>query len=186
MPLASSDTAAMPVSTNLRFAVDGTIDVQNLAFLVGEEDVGTAQVSAELIHELYAERERRVRTRIEVGDPPYAITAQVIYLFSGLLVHTPQHCEGYSILPYGEGLPPTSIHMALNAFSVPVFNVAWEVTPQQTNEFSSQRPLAAVVFHTIGAQSVETAMQGVHPLVDDIALALAFDRGFAPEPFACI
>jgi hypothetical protein len=29
-------------------------------------------------------------------------------------------------------------------------------------------------------------VRGVHQLVDDIALALAFDRGFAPEPFACI
>jgi hypothetical protein len=183
-PQAPNDFPAAPVDQlNL---LDGTIDVQGLAFLVGDEDVGTAQAPAELIQELHAQRERRIRTRIEVGTPPYVITAQVIYLFSGLLVHAPQHCEGHSILPYGEGLPPTSIHMALNAFSVPAFNVAWDLTPQQTAEFSSQRPLAAVVLHTIGAQNVEAAMQGVRRLVDDIALALAFDRGFAPEPFACI
>jgi hypothetical protein len=183
-PQAPNDSKVAPVAQwNL---LDGTTDVHLLAFLVGDEDVGMAQTPAELVHELHTQRERRIRTRIEVGDPPRAITAQVIYLFSGLLVHAPQHCEGYSILPYGEGLPPTSIQMALNAFAGFAFNVALQIAPQQAAEFSGQRPLAAVVFHTIGAQSVEAAMRGVRPLVDDIALALAFDRGFAPEPFACI
>jgi hypothetical protein len=99
-PQAPNDIPAAPATQhNL---LDGTIDLHRLAFVVGDEDIGTAQAPAELIQELHAQRERRIRTRIEVGDTPHAITAQVAYLFSGLLVHAPQHCEGYSILPCGK------------------------------------------------------------------------------------
>lgn len=174
------------VPVTQRNLLDRNADLQRISFLVEGENPGEGQAPAELIRELHARRERRIRTRIEVGNSPYSITAQVAYLYSGLLVHAPQHCEGYSILPYGEGLPPTSAHMALNAFSSLAFNAAFQLTPQQVAEFSSQQPLAAIVFHTIGAQSVEAAMLGVRPLVDDIALTLAFDRGYSPEPFACI
>ena len=76
--------------------------------------------------------------------------------------------------------------MALNAFAGPALNRLFQLTPEQAVAFSSQRPLAAVVFHTIGAQNVEAAIRGVRSLVDNIAQALAFDRGYVPEPFACI
>jgi len=176
-------TAAPVVQRNL---LERRLDVEGLAFLVGDDDAGVGRSAAELIQELHSQRERRIRTRIEVGNCPDAITAQVAYLYTGLLVHGPQHCQGYSILPYGDGLPATSIHTALNAFANTAFNVVFELTSQQAAEFSSQRPLAAVFFHAVGAESAQAAMQGVRPLVDDIALALAFDRGFAPEPFASI
>ena len=107
--LATRHPAVSPAAPVVqRNMLDGTIDLQSLAFLVGEDVAGTEQAPAAQIQELRAQREQRIQTRIDVGDSPYAITAQVTYLYSGLLVHAPQHCEGYSILPYGDRLSPAS------------------------------------------------------------------------------
>lgn len=157
--------------------------LENIVIYFGEKPSISA---VDEIQDLRAKRIERIEKRIEVGTAPASGRLRVAYLYNGLLVRAPQHCEGYSILPYGEGLAPTSIFSALNQFSAEVFRVTFPLQQQQVNQYSSQQPLAAILFHNVGATSADTAMKGMRSRADEISLALAFERGQAPEPFGCI
>lgn len=161
----------------------GELQLADLSVFFGDTP---SRETVDQIRELHAQRLERIQARIEVGAVPASNRLRVAYLYSGLLVHAPQHCEGYSILPYGHGLAPTSIFSALNEFSAEVFAVTFSLLQQQVNEFASQQPLAAILFHNVGAASADAAMQDTRPRADEISLALAFERGQAPQPFGCI
>lgn len=184
--LASNSNDEMETINERIEIIDENLKLENISFLIVDGNWKPICGAADMIREFYAKRARRVKTRFEVGELPPTITTQVAYLFTGMLIHTPQHCKGYSILPYSQGLPPTSYHAALNSFTNEFFATTFNLTPQQEREFSTGRPLAAVVFHEIGAQSIDAAMEGTRGLVENIVKAIAFDRGQTPEAFACI
>lgn len=163
-------------------AADQPLD--GLAFYIGARPQSRPVV--EEIEALYRERRDRIEKKFDVGSLPHLLTAQVVFLYSGLLVHGQQHCQGYSVIPYGNGLSPASSIRALNEFSSRVFDVAFSETMEQAAHYAQSKPLAAIVVHRVGAETLHAAVEGIRPLVNDAALALAFDRGHVPEPFAAI
>lgn len=158
--------------------------LEGRAFYIGASPQSSPVV--EEIEALHRQRLDRIHKKFDVGSPPHPLTAQVAFLYSGLLVHGQQHCQGYSVIPYGNGLSPASSIRALNEFSSEVFGVAFPETKEQAAQYSQSKPLAAIVVHRVGAATLLAAVEGIRPLVNDVALALAFDRGHVPEPFAAI
>lgn len=158
--------------------------LESRAFYIGASL--QSRLVVEEIEGLYRERMDRVQKKFDVGNPPHSLTAQVTFLYSGLLVHGQQHCQGYSIIPYGNGLSPASSIGALNEFASGVLGIAFLETEEQTAQYAKSKPLAAIVVHRVGAATLLAAFEGIRPLVNDVALALAFDRGQVPEPFAAV
>ena len=154
------------------------------AFYIGARPQNRPVV--EEIEALHRERIDRIQKKFDVGSPPHSLTAEVAFLYSGLLVHGQQHCQGYSVIPYGNGLSPASSIRALNEFSSEFFDVVFPETKEQAAQYAQSKPLAAIVVHRVGAETPLAAIEGIRPLVNDVALALAFDRGHVPEPFAAI
>lgn len=158
--------------------------LEGRAFYIGARSESRTVV--EEIEALHRERMDRIQMKFDVGSPPHPLTAQVAFLYSGLLVHGQQHCQGYSVMPYGNGLGPASSIRAVNEFSSEVFGVAFSENEEQAGHYAQSKPLAAIVVHRVGAATLPAAVEGIRPLVNDVALALAFDRGHVPEPFAVI
>lgn len=158
--------------------------LEGRAFYIGSQL--QSRLVVEEIENLHRERMDRIQKKFDVGNSPHSLTAQVTFLYSGLLVHGQQHCQGYSIIPYGNGLSPVSSIEAVNEFASRVFGVAFSETEEQVAQYAQSKPLAAIVVHRVGAATLLVAFEGIRPLVDDVALALAFDRGHVPEPFAAI
>lgn len=158
--------------------------LEGRAFYIGATP--QSQSVVEEIKDLHRERIDRIQKKFYIGNPPYPLNAKVAFLFSGLLVHGQQHCQGYSVIPYGKGLSPASSIRALNEFSSEVFGVAFPESKEQAVHYGLSKPLAAIVVHCVYAGTLFDAFEGIRPLINDVALALAFDRGHVPEPFAVI
>lgn len=158
--------------------------LEGRAFYVGTQPQNRLVV--EEIEALHRQRMDRIQRKFDVGNPPHHLTAQVAFLYSGLLVYGQQHCQGYSIIPYGNGLGPASSIGAVNEFASAAFGAAFSGTEEQAVEYAQSKPLAAIIVHRVGASTLLAAVEGIRPLIDDVALALAFDRGHIPEPFAAV
>jgi hypothetical protein len=171
-------------SSEPRVLIADSQPLEGRAFYVGEQPQDRPVV--EEIQYLHGQRLDRIRKTFHVGDLPHALTVQVAFLYSGLLVHGQQHCQGYSIIPYGSGLSPASSIGAMNEFASLAFGAVFPETEGPAAEYSQSKPLAAIVVHRVGAETLQAAFEGIRPLVDDVALALAFDRGHIPEPFAAV
>jgi hypothetical protein len=159
---------------------DGQFDRQ-VNLLVGSTEMADISVyfgdapsrpAVDEIRDLHDQRLERIQTRIEVGTVSTTSRLRVAYLYNELLVHGQQHCDGYSVLPYGSGLAPTSMLSAINEFSAGVFGGTFQMRPEQMDEFRSQQPLAAILFHNVGAASSEEAMRGTRSRAEEISLAL--------------
>ena len=136
---------------------------------------------------LSARRVDRIRTPIVIddlvgGNDDY-FTAAV--LVSGLLIHNPQHCEGYSLIPFGNGLGLETFMNAANEY-VSTFGAKFETNPEMVREIGNANPLLAIFFHRVFGATEDRVKAEILERAREITSAIAFDRGHVPRPFAII
>lgn len=73
---------------------------------------------------------------------------------------------------------------AVNEFTGPSLNAHFAATPEMEQQYASQAPLFAVVFHTVRAVDKADALEYAFRTVSDINTILAAERGASPRPFA--